>query len=232
MAARGSSQAEQGPPPVSLEDVAAVLERLLLSIRQERPLLQQQLADVGGGLFSLRELEAELVTMLGLLHTWAATPDGAYSGGRIDERHAAAGRAAFAAALELSDSEFHRSAVLATFSNLLRRTGAEAEADAVLQRSLAAARASGDALQELNIATALFSVVVGRDAWSYAEWAALVDAMWRRLSDCKPWLPNTLKSDFKEVSARLAGNSRPVLVQLAWLGVNGPAQCRQVISRR
>ena len=134
-----------------------------------------------------------------MVHTWAATPDGAYYGGRVDQRHTAAGRAAFAAALELSDSEFCRSELLVALSNLLRRTGAVAEAEAALRRSLAAARAAGDAVQEVNAAAALLTTMASRDGWRYAEGAALLDAMRRRLRECKPWLPNLPWSNYKEV---------------------------------
>ncbi|KAI7838311.1 hypothetical protein COHA_007880 [Chlorella ohadii] len=183
---------------VSLDDAAGVLERLLQPIRQWRPQLQEQLAGLGDAPLTIRQMELELLSQLAVVHTWAATPDGAYCGGRINQQHAAAGRAAFSKALELSDGEFYNAGVLAALSNLLRRTGAEAEGQAALRRAVAAARAAGDSFRELNAASALATAIPGQDGWSYREVEGLVVVMQRCLQDCKPWLPSRLWSNHRE----------------------------------
>ncbi len=190
-------------PVQQLDKAAAALQKLFASIRQHmlRPLLQHQLAGMGGGLLSFADLERDILTSLGVVHTWAATPDGAYCGGRINEQHAAAGQAAFSAALKLADGGPFTSGLLVALSNLLRRTGAVAEAEATLLRAVAAARACGDAMQELNAATALCSVIASRNGWQYSEAAALVQAMQRCLKECKPWLPNPSYGGYREVGS-------------------------------
>lgn len=184
-----------------LVTAADKLLKLLDIIQQTslRPLLQQQLGSVSNGKLSLAGLERDLLCLLGVVHTWAATPDGAYCGGRVDEKHAAAGRAVFSAALELSNDDLCTAGMLVALSNLQRRTGADAEAEATLRRAVAAARACGDAMQELNAAAALFSVIASRAGWQYSEGGALVQAMQRCLKECKPWLPNPSYSNYREV---------------------------------
>ncbi len=189
--------------PMSLDDPAGLLEGLVRDIRRLGPLLQHQLAGVVGGVLNVRQMEREILKWLGIMHTWAATPDGAYCGGRINEQHAAAGRAAFSAALELSAKDCCTAGVLSGLSNLLRRTGAVAEAEAVLRRAVAAARAAGDAFCELNTASTLASVIPIREGWSYREMEGLVASMQRCLQDCKPWIPGAAWSTYREV--RLSG---------------------------
>ena len=202
----GGRRAAEGlpsEPPVLLGDLAEAIGSLLSTLEHEkiRTLLQQQLDDFGGGLFSLGELEGLLLLQLGVVHTWAATPGGAYCGGSVDPQHVAAGRAAFEAALALSASDACTAGVLSPFSNLLRRTGARVEAQAVLRRCLAAARAAGDAVLELNAGSALAGEFTRQAGWRYGEVAALVEAMQRCLQECKPWLPNPAWRIFKFVRA-------------------------------
>ncbi|PRW45100.1 MYND finger [Chlorella sorokiniana] len=176
---------------LKLGKLAGIVNSLLHNMKDDSycGLLQQQLDGMGGGLLTARGLQRMMHETLCLVHTWAATPDGAYCGGQVDQQHVAAGRAAFAAVLELSNSGACAAGTLVAFSNLLRRTGAAAESVAVLRRALAAARAAGDALQELNAAAALAAAISSEDGWRYGEVAALVQAMQRCLQDCKPWLP-------------------------------------------
>lgn len=199
LTARRLSRGLQQKPLTSLDDAARALESLLDLMRPLRPLLQEQLAGVGGALLTVQQLERELLVKLAAVHTWAATPDGAYCGGRIDEQHAAAGRAAFSEALELSNGEFCNAGLLAGLSNVLRRIGVEAEGQAALRRAVAAARAAEDSFRELNAAAALAGCVTTQDGWSYLEVEGLVAAMQRCLKDCKPWLLSPIWSNFREV---------------------------------
>jgi len=204
ISSRRLSELVEGHTPVSPDEAAGLLRTALDDIRQLRAPLQHQLAAMGGGLLTVQQLEHNLLFQLAMVHTWAATPDGAYCGGRIDRQHAAAGRAAFSAALELSHDDFCTSGLLVALSNLLRRTGAEAEAEAALRRAVAAARACGDAMQELNAAATLASAIAAQDSWSYQEMEGLVAAMQRCLKDCKPWSPNPIQSHYREVRSSRA----------------------------
>ena len=205
-----SAQLEQSEARVSLADAAGSLEGLLGDIRQQRHLLQHQLATLGDGLLTVRQMERELLLWLALVHTWAATPDGAYCGGRVDEQAAAAAQAAYNAALAMSDSDFCTSGLLMPLSNLLRRTGLVAEAEATLRRALSAARAAGDAFRELNAAASLASVIPSRDGWSYREVEGLVQAVHRCLQECKPWLPGPAWTNYREVRwAKVGWVARP-----------------------
>lgn len=183
----------------ALERALDMLEDTLQGVRRHRATLDAQLASIGGGLITASQLERELLCTLGVLHTWAATPEGAYCGGRVDETHTAAGKAAFSAALELADGGIGASGLLCGLSNLLRRTGAVAEAEAAMRRSATVARAAGDALFELNAAAALSSITHNRAAWQYGEVAALVADMHRCLKQCKPWLLSPVRTIFQEV---------------------------------
>ncbi len=218
------SKLQEWREPVGLDSAAAYLESLVSEVRRLRPLLQQQLAGIGGGQLSVASLEHNLLFQLAMVHTWEATPDGAYCGSRIDKQHAAAGRAAFSAALELSDGDRSTSALLIAQSNLLRRTGAEAEGQAALRRAVAAARACGDALQELNAAATLASAIATQDSWSYQEMEDLVAAMQRCLQDTKPWMPGPAWSTLREVRASGVANADTLFLFTCRLRPNNSLQ--------
>lgn len=186
-----------------------VLTAALGSFRREWPLLQQQLAGVGGSLFTARQLELVLQQVLAVVHTWAATPGGPYRGGPVDAQHVAAGRAAFSAALQLAEGEASTSDVWSGLANLLRRTGARRDADQALRRSWVAAQAAGDPMRQLMAGGALASTLAGEDGWRYDEVASILKAVRACLKDCKPWLPRPLWSESKQVHLCLLSASMP-----------------------
>ena len=187
-----------------LDEVAGIVDSLLDNFWQGSycALLHQHLDSIGGGLLTIRQLERIMHETLGLLHTWAATPDGAYCGGQVDKGHAAAGRAAFSASAALSDSDSHTAGMLVALSNLLQRTGVEAESEAALRRALSAARAAGDAFRELNAVASFAAAICAKDGWRYDEVAALVQAMQRCLQECRPWMPGPSWRAYEQVRAR------------------------------
>lgn len=182
-----------------LERGVTAVEGVLSTIRGHRSLLQQQLAATESSPLNASQLEVGLVALLAGVHTWAATPDGPYSSRRVDKRHAAAARATYSTALELSDSRAHTASMLVALSNLLRRTGQLAEAEATLRRAVAAARAASDPLLEVNAAAALASAIARWEGWSYREVEGLVQAVQRRLQECKPWVPAPMWTSYREV---------------------------------
>lgn len=192
-------QAVQQRAQSLLRDAASVLTDARSTMRQHGAAVRQQLGGVGGSLMTPRQLEREILKQLGVVHTWAATPDGAYRGGRVDEQAAAAGQAALTAALELCDGEADTSDMLSGLSNLLRRIGKVAEADAALRPCVAAARAAGDPLRQLISGWALASIIASKEGWRYAEVAPMVEHLRRCLGECKPWLPRALWTTYKDV---------------------------------